>query len=346
MTGTGLLVLSIGSWPKRPFPKELPVSVNREDQETSVRVFDPARGTVIPVDRLELPESAWQDRLSPEAFRVLRQAGTEMPGSGRFDQFDEPGTFRCSGCGLPLFASEDKFDAGCGWPSFSRPLAAENVAYRPDASHGMNRTETRCPRCGGHLGHVFPDGPGPAGLRYCINSAALTFEPSSASAPVQDREGPQQATFGAGCFWGVEEAFRTLPGVLTTAVGFMGGVTVAPTYRQVCAGDTGHAEVVQLTYDPVRISYRRLLETFFSIHDPTTPDRQGPDVGPQYRSVIFTATPTQRQEAQAMLAELAAAKRFRHPVVTEVRPAGPFTRAEEYHQRYLEKRGQASCGTR
>jgi peptide-methionine (S)-S-oxide reductase len=153
----------------------------------------------------------------------------------------------------------------------------------------------------------------------------------------------EKATFAAGCFWGVEEAFRQLPGVLETAVGFMGGTTESPSYREVCGGLTRHAEVVHLEYDPSRISYDELLETFWSNHDPTTLNRQGPDVGDQYRSAIFYHTPDQQAAARASKERLDAAGRFRRPIVTAIEPALTFWRAEEYHQRYLEKRGAAAC---
>lgn len=153
----------------------------------------------------------------------------------------------------------------------------------------------------------------------------------------------EKATFAAGCFWGVEETFRQLPGVVETAVGFMGGTTASPSYREVCGGRTGHAEVVHLEYDPTRISYDELLEAFWGCHDPTTLNRQGPDVGDQYRSAIFYHGPEQEAAARASKDRLDAARRFRGPIVTAIEPAGPFWRAEEYHQRYLEKRGAAAC---
>ena len=156
----------------------------------------------------------------------------------------------------------------------------------------------------------------------------------------------EKATFGAGCFWGVEAAFRTVKGVVSTQVGYSGGRTPAPTYEQVCSGRTGHAEAVEVTYDPTQVSYNDLLRVFWENHDPTTPNRQGPDVGEQYRSAIFFHTPEQEAAAKASVAILEAEKRFRRPIVTQIVPAGPFHRAEEYHQQYLEKRGQASCHIR
>jgi peptide-methionine (S)-S-oxide reductase len=150
----------------------------------------------------------------------------------------------------------------------------------------------------------------------------------------------EKATFGAGCFWGVEAEFREVPGVVDVAVGFAGGTTVNPSYEDVCTGRTGHAEVVEVTFDPAQVSYEQLLDVFWKIHDPTTRDRQGPDFGTQYRSVIFYHSPEQRDAAMRSKAALEASGRFRRPIVTEISPAGPFYRAEEYHQRYLEKQGR------
>lgn len=153
----------------------------------------------------------------------------------------------------------------------------------------------------------------------------------------------ERATFGAGCFWGVEAAFRQIEGVVATAVGFMGGTRVNPTYEDVCTGRTGHAEVVQVDYDPSRVTYEELLDVFWNNHDPTTLNRQGPDVGAQYRSEIFFHTPAQEAAARASKERLEASGKHRRPVVTEITPAGPFYKAEDYHQQYLEKRGLAAC---
>ncbi|MCU0303060.1 MAG: peptide-methionine (S)-S-oxide reductase MsrA [Thermoanaerobaculales bacterium] len=156
-----------------------------------------------------------------------------------------------------------------------------------------------------------------------------------------------KATFGAGCFWGVEMSFRRLEGVTDAAVGYAGGHTENPTYREVCSHSTGHAEVVEVDYDPARIRYEELLDAFFAMHDPTQVDRQGPDIGDQYRSVIFFHTPEQQTAAERAKAELEASGRFPRPVATRIEPAPTFWRAEEYHQRYIEKRGGAGgCAVR
>ncbi len=155
-----------------------------------------------------------------------------------------------------------------------------------------------------------------------------------------------KATFGAGCFWGVEAAFRQVDGVTATCVGYAGGNTANPTYKDVCSGKTGHAEVVQVAFDPARVSYEQLLDLFWDMHDPTSVNCQGPDYGTQYRSVIFFHDAVQAAAAAASKERLAASGRYRQPIATEVLPAPAFTMAEEYHQQYLEKRGAPACHMR
>src|ERR1700694_4950986 len=151
------------------------------------------------------------------------------------------------------------------------------------------------------------------------------------------------ATFGAGCFWGVEAAFQSVPGVSETAVGYSGGETPNPTYKDVCTDETGHAEVVQVTFDPAKVSYEKLLNVFWTVHDPTQVNRQGPDFGAQYRTAIFFHSPEQEAAAKKSVSPLAASGKFKHPIATEITAAGPFYLAEEYHQKYLQKRGAPSC---
>lgn len=153
----------------------------------------------------------------------------------------------------------------------------------------------------------------------------------------------EKATFGAGCFWGVEAAFRAIEGVTSTAVGYSGGVTDKPTYPQVCTGGTGHAEVVEVTFDPAVVSYEKLLDVFWASHNPTTRDRQGPDIGTQYRSAIFYQSPEQEIAATASKEALEQEGRFPAPIVTEITAASTFYHAEDYHQQYLEKRGLSNC---
>jgi peptide-methionine (S)-S-oxide reductase len=183
-----------------------------------------------------------------------------------------------------------------------------------------------------------------AGWIWCRQDVAeLRASPQTAAAKDKGSIKMEKATFGGGCFWGVEAKFRQLKGVTGTTVGFEGGNLAHPSYHDVCTDRTGHAEVVQVEYDPDRISYEQLLDVFFKSHDPTTRNRQGPDVGTQYRSVIFYHTPQQRQAALAMKEHLIKSRKFHRPIVTEIIPAGTFWRAEDYHQQYLEKRGLSTC---
>ncbi len=297
--------------------------------------------------------------LTPEQYGVMLQNGTEPPFANEYCANKEPGLYVDRIAGTPLFSSREKFDSGCGWPSFTAPLAPDAVVSKPDTTHGMVRTEVRSKTSDGHLGHVFEDGPRPTGLRYCINSASLRFVPAarlraegygeyaSLFPDVAQTSAPavtETATFAAGCFWGVEAAFMAVPGVVTTAVGYTGGSLANPTYKQVCTDTTGHAEAVLVTFDPAVTSYAQLLDVFWNCHDPTTPNRQGPDVGTQYRSAIFFHTPEQERQARAAVQALERTGKYKQPIATEIVAAGEFYPAEEYHQQYLQKRGKVSCG--
>jgi peptide methionine sulfoxide reductase msrA/msrB len=283
-------------------------------------------------------------KLTPEQVQVTQQSGTERPFCGRLENHKEPGIYVCVVGGLPLFKSTAKFDSGTGWPSFYAPFDPEHVVERSDVSHGMVRTEIVCARSGAHLGHVFDDGPAPTGRRYCLNSASLVFIPEGAPIPKESRPVEfQTAYFAGGCFWGVEDVFAQIPGVADAVSGYQGGHVEAPSYRQVCSDTTGHAESVKVVFDPGRVTYRKLLDVFFKNHDATTMNRQGPDVGSQYRSAIFATTPDQKAEAEAVIKELQATPRFENrKIVTTVQMAPPFYAAEDYHQDYHQKHG-GSC---
>ena len=339
--------LAAGEAPKGPLGLPLSPAHSAPDAPlVSVRLLDGEGRATGP---LKLPavvrgDAEWKARLTDEQFRILRGHGTERAFCGLLWDHHDPGTYVCAGCSLPLFDSDAKFESGTGWPSYWAPVAKDNVLEKVDRAYGMIRTEILCARCGGHLGHVFPDGPPPTGLRYCLNSESLVYVPRTRLA--NEPEGAHTAAtayFAAGCFWGVEEAFRTLPGVTATAVGYSGGRAPDATYEQVCSGTTGHAETVRVNYDPQRVSYSDLLEAFFGCHDPTQKDRQGPDHGTQYRSALFTLGEEQAALARATIAKRMASGTFANPIVTEVEPFSAFVMAEDYHQQYLLKSGEANC---
>lgn len=296
---------------------------------------------VTPLSRERVAELA--KKLDPEAYRITQSADTERPFCGTLLDNKKDGVYACVVCGLPLFSSEHKFNSGTGWPSFFREVDPAHVARKSDKTHGMIRTEINCARCSAHLGHVFDDGPKPTGERHCLNSASLKFLEKGQDLPPESKPiATETAYFAAGCFWGVEHYFQKGPGVIDAASGYMQGSKDNPTYKDVCNEDTGHAETVKVVFDPKRISYRRLLEAFFVMHDPTQVNRQGPDVGEQYRSGIWTTNAQQQKEAEAFIEEQLKTDRFKgRKIATQVQPAKTFFPAEDYHQDYVEKNGRA-----
>jgi peptide methionine sulfoxide reductase msrA/msrB len=325
-------LLGLGAW------RGLNALIERESPAKTERL---AGGQTM-TDKVKRSEKEWKASLTKEQYEVLRKCGTEAPFSGEYNDFWGEGVYVCAGCGTPLFLSDTKYEHNTGWPSFTSPVDESHIEYKDDYSLLAKRVEVRCSVCGGHLGHVFDDGPEPTYLHYCINSASLKFQPGTSAKspdPAPAAGAAKTATFAAGCFWGVEHKLGRIPGVTSTVVGYTGGRTVNPTYDEVCTDKTGHAEAVRVTFDPKRLSYAELVRRFFELHDPTQVDRQGPDRGRQYRSAIFFHDEAQRAEARKVMDELEASGKYKKRLATELVPASPFYKAEEYHQKYYEKHG-------
>lgn len=295
------------------------------------------------------------NQLTPEEARVLLHKGTEAPYSGEYVQTKSPGLYVCKQCDAPLYRSDDKFDSSCGWPSFDSEIPGA-VRRIPDADG--QRTEIVCVQCGGHLGHVFEgEGFTAKNTRHCVNSVSMRFVPADAAnsaststpsttldpmpaPPVSSAPTLSKAYFAGGCFWGVEDSFQKLPGVVSAISGYSGGKLANPSYEEVSTGRTGHTETVEVLFDPAKISYESLARLFFEIHDPTQRDRQGPDVGTQYRSAVFYTDAAQKEIVEKLIDQLQAKG---WDVVTEVAPVGAFFPAEDYHQDFTARTGRGAC---
>lgn len=283
--------------------------------------------------KLNVANEEWKKILSPDLYAVAREADTERAFTGTMWNSETKGTYYCATCGNKLFKSDQKFVSSCGWPSFFEQDNKNSIWFRDDNSYGMRRTEALCSRCDSHLGHLFDDGPRPTGKRYCMNAISLDFVPDELVAT--DNNGKLETiTLGGGCYWCVEAVYENLQGVEKVVSGFAGGTVENPSYEEVCTGRTGAAEVVQITYDTSKTNLDEIFQVFFTVHDPTTLNRQGADVGTQYRSVIFYKNDAQKKAAESIIKELTDANAYSSKIVTTLESYKKFYPAEDYHQNY------------
>ena len=275
--------------------------------------------------------------LTSEEQAVILHKATERPFTGQYVDNKAKGTYVCKQCNEPLYRSEDKFDSHCGWPSFDDEIKGA-VKHVPDADG--RRTEIICANCGAHLGHVFTgEGFTQKDTRHCVNSISMKFIPAPANK--ETTTNTETAYFASGCFWGTQYHFMKAKGVISTTVGYMGGHTKNPTYRQVCDGGTGHIETTEVVFDKTKTSFEDMVKLYYETHDFEQVGGQGPDIGDQYQSVIFYTSEAQKQMAEKYI-QILTGKGYK--VATQLRPAPEFWKAEEYHQEYYEKKhGSPYC---
>ncbi|MDZ4806334.1 MAG: peptide-methionine (S)-S-oxide reductase MsrA [Candidatus Eisenbacteria bacterium] len=352
LTLPALLLMACGATPRNSTRADTPPTVGPHAAAWDMTAVSP----------LAVTPDFWRDKVSPEARRVLFEDGTERAFTSPLNDEHRAGTFVCAACYLPVFSSKSKFDSGTGWPSFFEPIPGR-LGLRQDTKMIVPRTEYHCVRCGGHMGHLFDDGPPPTGQRWCNNGVSLRFVPGEEELPElrgadaarfqlsrapkskhsgmamlpADQPNQDVAILAGGCFWCMELPFEKIPGVYAVVSGYTGGHMDDPTYEMSNTHTTGHIEAIWVAFDSTKVSYADLLKVYWRNVDPTTDDRQFCDWGDTYRAAIFPRSTRQQALAEASRDWAATKLKVSGPIVTTISPAGTFWPAEEYHQDYHRK---------